>query len=176
MITKPVPFLVADLPEHHQLKQLVLNGLQGAAYEDVSLTNWHLPDNHCLDILKAPLQKIADQMFAPSGHGVTMGNTWFQQYKTGAHHGWHTHRNAHFSCIYYLELPAGTPATQFKDWQGEVFTVPVAEGQVLAAPAFFIHQSAQNASDLRKTIVAFNVNLHEKTTFSQVLQGHHAHH
>jgi hypothetical protein len=170
MVMKPVPLLVANLPEHQQLKQMILNGLQGAAHEAVSVTNWHLPGNHCLDMLITPLQNVADKMFAPSGHGVTIANTWFQQYHTGSHHGWHTHRNAHFSCIYYLELPAGTPATEFKDMHGNIFTVPVTEGQVLAAPAFFIHQSPPNASELRKTVVAFNVNLHEKTTFTQVLQ------
>jgi hypothetical protein len=164
MLTKPVPLLVADLPEHDQLKHIVLSNLQGDAYGSVSLTNWHLPDNHCLDVLKIPLQTIVDRMFEPSGHATNITNAWFQQYNTGAHHGWHTHRNAHFSCIYYLELPTGTPVTEFKDMNGEVFTVPVKEGQVLAAPAFFIHQSPSNDSDQRKTVVAFNINLHARVT------------
>ena len=84
---------------------------------------------------------------------------WYQQYYNGDTHSWHDHTGgSSFSFIYYLELPEGTPGTEFLDpWSGCIHTPEVKEGDLLVFPSFVLHRSPPNQSDKRKTIISVNV-------------------
>tara|TARA_R100000005_G_C4955675_1_gene174326 strand:- start:477 stop:977 length:501 start_codon:yes stop_codon:yes gene_type:complete len=78
---------------------------------------------------------------------------WYQQYTANASHGWHTHEGAHFSNVYFVECKKGQQ-TEFKN-----FEVAVEEGDLISFPAFLPHRSKQIV-DSRKTVIAFNTQIH----------------
>jgi uncharacterized protein YjlB len=81
-------------------------------------------------------------------------NYWFQQYKKNSFHGWHTHANAHFANVYFVECPKDNQ-TMFRD-----FKIDCKEGDIISFPAFLPHCSAPLQSEQRKTIVSFNSNFY----------------
>ena len=78
---------------------------------------------------------------------------WFQQYIQGSDFGWHQH-GGHWACIYYLELPEMSEATEFLNY-GQF---DVKEGDLLFFPTFLVHRSPTIKSDSRKTIISTNFN------------------
>jgi len=97
-------------------------------------------------------------MFHELGHeGFAIGKSWFQQYNKSDVHNWHTHGEAHWACVYYLELPEGTPPTILRDWSGNIIEPDVSEGDIILFPAQTIHTSPPNEVDGRKTVIAFNI-------------------
>ena len=84
---------------------------------------------------------------------------WYQRYSKTDTHSWHDHAyNATFSIIYYLELPRGTPGTEFLDpFTKRVHRPRVKEGDVLMFPSFVRHRSPENKSDQIKTIISLNL-------------------
>ena len=76
---------------------------------------------------------------------------WFQQYIQGSDFGWHQH-GGHWACIYYVELPEMSEATEFLNY-GQF---DVKEGDVIFFPTFLVHRSPMIKSNLRKTIIATN--------------------
>lgn len=84
-------------------------------------------------------------------------NYWFQQYHKTDLYAWHRHSHTSWIIIYYLELPEGTPQTQFKDlYDNTILTADVKEGDILILPGMIKHCSPMNDSDKRKTVIAFN--------------------
>ena len=77
---------------------------------------------------------------------------WFQQYLQSSDFGWHQH-SGHWACVYYLELPEMTEATEFLNY-GQF---NVHEGDVIFFPTFLVHRSPIIKSNQRKTIIATNV-------------------
>lgn len=77
---------------------------------------------------------------------------WFQQYLQSSDFGWHQH-NGHWACVYYLELPEMSEVTEFLNY-GQF---DVEEGDVIFFPTFLVHRSPTIKSNLRKTIIATNV-------------------
>lgn len=77
---------------------------------------------------------------------------WFQQYLQSSDFGWHQH-NGHWACVYYLELPEMSEVTEFLNY-GQF---DVSEGDVIFFPTFLVHRSPTIKSNLRKTIIATNV-------------------
>ena len=115
------------------------------------------------DIAEAPrtYKKLMDQMLYPyiedigEAYGIMHQKTstyWFQQYFQNTDFGWHTH-SGHWACVYYLELPEMTEATEFLNY--EQFNVK--EGDVIFFPTFLVHRSPIIKSNQRKTVIATNV-------------------
>jgi len=77
---------------------------------------------------------------------------WFQQYLQSSDFGWHQH-SGHWACVYYLELPEMSEVTEFLNY-GQF---DVEEGDVIFFPTFLVHRSPTIKSNLRKTIIATNV-------------------
>jgi len=77
---------------------------------------------------------------------------WFQQYLQSSDFGWHQH-NGHWACVYYLELPEMSEVTEFLNY-GQF---DIEEGDVIFFPTFLVHRSPTIKSNLRKTIIATNV-------------------
>lgn len=130
------------------------------ADQKISNTDWHLRPEHARPYWDIVLPAISDPLmeFAADLEGrLNIDNYWFQQYETGDYHGWHRHANSMFNCVYFVELPTPQAATKFK-FNGEEFTVPVSEGDLLVFPSYLLHQSAPS-SEGRKTVVAINISL-----------------
>jgi hypothetical protein len=93
----------------------------------ISKTDWNLDRNHerpyihfLVPFIETELKKLYESM---GGKGLEVVNFWFQQYIMNGNHGWHNHPGCHFSNIYYLEFPEGSPQTEFIDPEtGDVVT------------------------------------------------------
>ena len=89
---------------------------------------------------------------------LKINNFWFQQYHKNDYHNWHTHPEAHFSNVFYLEMPKGTPGTEFKNIEQKF---DVEEGDILSFPAFLAHRSPEIKIDKRKTVIVFNITFYD---------------
>lgn len=84
---------------------------------------------------------------------------WFQQYENNDSHGWHIHAG-NFAGVFYVELPEGTPITNFVDpITKKIFVPDAAEGDIVIFPSYLLHKSPVNQSFNRKTIISFNFNI-----------------
>ena len=87
----------------------------------------------------------------------TIQQIWFQQYETDSVHGWHTHSST-WTNVYFLELPYGTPKTQYLDSNNQICEFNVKEGDILTFPSHIIHRAPINTCSRRKTIISWNMN------------------
>ena len=85
-------------------------------------------------------------------------NYWFQQYCNNNYYDWHNHPQCHFSSIYYLELPKGTPITEFKVSQ----EIKAKEGDIITFPGYLLHRSPPNRLKKRKTVIVFNSSIYHQ--------------
>jgi hypothetical protein len=83
---------------------------------------------------------------------------WFQQYEKEGRHGWHIH-SQNYTGIYYLELPESAPSTELVDPFNldNKFNIPAKEGDIVIFPSFVIHRSSKVLTDVKKTIISFNI-------------------
>jgi hypothetical protein len=156
------------LEQHEILKPLILKSINdfepGSIHNKddlISKTDWVIsPDveRKYFDYLKPFIDTVYfDYVKTMGADRLHVGNFWFQQYTEHGTHGLHCHPGAHFSNIYYLELPEGTPQTEFiNPYNSEVFNFDVREGDVLMFPAYYPHRSPLIVGDKRKTVIVFN--------------------
>jgi hypothetical protein len=83
---------------------------------------------------------------------------WFQQYEKGNSHEWHTH-GRNYTGVYYLELPKQSPLTELVDPTNfnKKFKIKAKEGDIVIFPSFVIHRSGKVLTNIRKTIISFNL-------------------
>jgi hypothetical protein len=90
----------------------------------------------------------------------TLSNFWFQQYLLNDTHDWHVHGNSNFSFVYFLELPDSNYSTQFFDLDSrKIFQLNVLEGDIIVFPSHIPHRSPPIKSNIRKTIISWNMSL-----------------
>ena len=77
---------------------------------------------------------------------------WFQQYLQGSDFSWHQH-DSHWAMVYYVELPEMSESTEFLNF-GQF---DIKEGDIIFFPTFLVHRSPKIQSNLRKTIIASNI-------------------
>ena len=166
--TVEFPVIITKVENHNEIKQPILDAINEMGVlstnrskdEMISNTDYYRPEN--INRLYSPivnqvvistvntLQKILN----PPNVLIYAGNIWFQQYEKNDCHSWHIH-TGYYSNIYYVELPEGSPKTCFKIFDKEI-EFDVYEGCVISFPAIAVHQSKQNQSDNRKTVISFN--------------------
>lgn len=99
--------------------------------------------------------------------------SWASIYPKGAYVDRHNHGTAHWSGVYYVEVPDKDSVIRFDDpkeyalnhephgckfrgrMQHVFYPVP---GKLLLWPGYLYHSSAPNSSDLNRTIISFNIN------------------
>ena len=88
---------------------------------------------------------------------MTIHHAWFQQYWQFDKHDWHTHGQAQFANIYYLELPDKNNKTEFFNVldQKIIKEIEIEEGDLITFPAYIIHRSNTNSAK-QKTVISFN--------------------
>lgn len=166
-------FFLYDVPDHNDIKDKLLlyfddltdkHNLHKNESLNISSTDYFYNAKYkkipsYLHILKEFVYPIVENnvlnKFGCSG--VNFQGCWFQQYEKGSSFSYHTHPSSHFAAIYYIESPSGSE-TEFLN-----FDPPTPkEGQLLVFPSFICHRSNPNPSEDRKTVVAFNFDLHFK--------------
>ena len=154
---------IYDVANHETIKPLLLNQV-----EEMIRVNNIEPNNegylYDYDIPKIPRSyyKLYQQTIQPYAmdlgeeYGLRLDSSknvtpWFQQYTQNTAFGWHQH-NGHWACVYYVELPEMSEATEFLNYD-----IPLKEGQIIFFPTFLIHRSPIIKSNTRKTIIATNL-------------------
>jgi hypothetical protein len=157
-------------PNHDTVKSLVLTAIDSFAeaeqFGDVANTDWHLPQ-HITRPYQSPISTflywpLVAEYCAMGGTNLEVVTCWFQQYNSGDIHHWHNHPGVHFTNIYYVEYPDGSPQTEFIDPENpkNIIKIDVKEGDILIVPAHVIHQSPSVTTSFgRKTVVVLNTNL-----------------
>ena len=92
---------------------------------------------------------------------------WSQSYDNGHYHGAHNHGVGNLSCCLYLEfdpnyhLGAKFYSPYVDPWTGfySDATPQVEEGDILMFPSMLLHEAPNNQSEVRRTIMAFNIPL-----------------
>ena len=165
-----VPFGVIQFQKHKTVKSRILEDIDNSLYPPVisydhkiSKSDWDTECNLNKGYADYFLQEVGPELlnFAKSISFTKyiVHNLWFQQYKNGDSHSWHTHDGCQYTCIYYLELNQCNPPTQFINPIDDlsIFQVEVHEGDILIIPSMIKHQSPIITSSTRKTIISFNL-------------------
>lgn len=86
---------------------------------------------------------------------------WFHQMYEGDYDNWHNHFACQWIGIYYVDLPKGEE-TELMDFEGNVFTPAIEEGDLLVFPSGYLHRSPPKREKQEKTIIAFNFSVASK--------------
>tara|TARA_R100001082_G_C4287268_1_gene126568 strand:- start:122 stop:673 length:552 start_codon:yes stop_codon:yes gene_type:complete len=105
------------------------------------------------------LPTLSDLMLSLGYADLELWQIWYQQYLKGSSHPWHIH-SGHFTGVYYLEHPEGSPSTEIlSPYNLETIKVDmVSEGDFIVFPASWIHRGPINEG-FRKTIISFNLTI-----------------
>ena len=122
-------------------------------------TDWNLPNEfkreyleYFVKILNPYLEKISIKL---NSKVIKISNIWFQQYNKLDTHTWHTHTEANFTNVYFVELPLKSLGTEILNYD----KLDLNEGDLLTFPAYLYHRSPTNITEGRKTIISFNSNI-----------------
>lgn len=163
-----IPYIISRFKHHEEFKDKVLKLIENQESvsikeidESISRADWNI-DCHrkYWDFLFPYIERHMEEVFSTLNAQVPkFSNVWFQQYYSADRHGWHVHGDCFWANVYYLELPNGTPPTVFKNInEKDQFILPeVTEGDIITFPSLMEHCSPENKSNLRKTVIAFNM-------------------
>ena len=167
------PYVISHLPEHQKIKKEVLQKIDFSEYDspkdsesevDITKTDWHISQNFDRDWLKPlinPMIENLKKMYESIGFNTfKINEIWFQQYMKNSVHGWHSH-SSNFTNVYYLELPDDAPKTKILNPfdRKTIIELDVKEGDMVFFPSFVLHKAPENKSNLRKTIVSYNIDV-----------------
>jgi hypothetical protein len=145
-INKQLLYLINKIPSN----PLIENN------DNILHTDYNLPNNfkreyldYFFKIIKPYIEKMAVNLKSKE---IKISHIWFQQYEKNNTHGWHTHPKAHFTNIYFVELPSNSLTTEILGHD----KLNLNEGDLLTFPAYFYHRSPINLTNERKTIISFN--------------------
>ena len=161
-------YFINKVKNHDEVREKLLyliknNEADSTTYNDafITRTDYHLDENHertylplFFDTIEPIMQEQSKFMFTKE---MTIHHAWFQQYWQFDKHDWHTHGQAQFANIYYLELPDKNNKTEFFNVldQKIIKEIDVEEGDLITFPAYIIHRSNTNSAK-QKTVISFN--------------------
>jgi hypothetical protein len=128
--------------------------------DNITHTDFNLPKNFKREYLEYFIEHIKPYFIEICAKlhtkRIEISNAWFQQYTKNSIHQWHTHPNANFTNVYFIELPSKSLATEILNHPN----LNLNEGDLLTFPAYYHHRSPINLSEERKTIISFNSNIY----------------
>ena len=175
------PLIIESVPGHDKNKSKFLSLIDQSSGSMINDDNDYITrtDYYCdsesklyrplaISFIQNTISKILNSLIDEKTCRFYLKNVWYQQYFKTDTHDWHHHlrsqktaievNNSVFSVIYYLELPKGTPGTEFRDpYTGRSHFPKVKEGDLILFPSFINHRSPPNKSDKRKTIISTNI-------------------
>jgi hypothetical protein len=168
------PIIVTKVKEHSLIKAKLLELISDEnSYaiqetfvnntDKISNTDWNFSEDtsrQYIKFIQPILIECATEAFKPfNPEGLVFGNFWFQQYNANDTHGWHVHKNCHWTNVYYIELPDTSLKTQVQTiTRNTIIDFEASEGDLVSFPSFLYHRSPVNVSAQRKTIISFNIN------------------
>jgi len=90
---------------------------------------------------------------------INLGKLWFQVYGLGDQHKNHTHGGAHFTNVFYINLPSEELLTQVTGPSDQKIILKAEEGDIVTFPAYYNHHSPKNTHDEEKIIISFNIDI-----------------
>lgn len=158
-------YKIRKIKEHKELKDKVLQLISespGSASGDITRTDWmdgRQQHKKYFEFLGPYIGPYLEEILKDLGHKECRLETfWFQQYEYLSQHPWHTHPLCGWSNVYYVEFPKDGPPIEIKmPFSDEIVTPNVKEGDLLTFPSNFFHRSPLNKSNLRKTVVTFDL-------------------
>ena len=182
-----VPLVKYSIANWKENKQRILESLpklnqdhldQGVdVYTDFfeGIENKNLPpySNVVIDIIKPYLADFTEQ------RRVEFTDMWFQTAFKGNSHGLHNHGHSGWSSVIYVEFhPQFHTPTKFispfnNPWNGNLvdFMPEVQEGDMIIFPATIAHEAMPNQSEVRRTIVSYNLRGHVDYVKKQLWEG-----
>lgn len=173
MIEFKCPLIISKFNKHFELKEQLLRLLDKenshsinptiTENDSITATDWNFNNDDQRNYLKFIKPYIIDTMMESfkilKPTGLVFGNFWFQQYYENDLHGWHVHKNCHWTNVYYVELPFNNLKTEIlKPGSTETIDFDAEEGDIISFPSFLYHRSPINTNKQRKTIISFNLN------------------
>ena len=150
--------LPPEMPEHRDPEDL---GLYSDYFVNAKIGNNILPSyaDTIIDIIKPYLMDIS------GGEKLDLTDIWYQKYYKGVNHSTHCHGAIGLSSVIYVEYnPEVHSPTRFfspfRDvWSGDcpTFEEQVEEGDMIIFPSSILHEAPANQSDIRRTIVSYNL-------------------
>lgn len=133
----------------------------------LSKTDWYLPKEYPRDYWWNIVQPIVQDLTCKEMFRefqcdiIEISNFWFLQYLNLDSHPWHTHGHAHWTNVYYVELPSTELNTEIVDItrKNQLVLDDVREGDIISFPAMLYHKSPINKTNERKTIISFNISI-----------------
>jgi hypothetical protein len=158
--------LITKINNHKEINKNILsliNKIQNNPIQKdgdkIHHTDWNLPENfkreyleYFIPILQPYLNNISIKL---NSKILKISNIWFQQYNKLDTHTWHTHPEANFTNVYFVELPSKSLGTEILNHD----KLDLNEGDLLTFPAYLYHRSPANITEGRKTIISFNSNI-----------------
>lgn len=173
MHTLNVPYFKFKVDNHESLKPRILQAIDSIGVhpfidgdQRITNTDWHIGqvDRPYMSLMHDWYNYSCQLLSSEFDMPVHCENTWYQQYSKGDYHGWHTH-NAFYNGIYYVELDSNASRTTVK--LGHETDIEVQEGDILLLPGSILHQSRSNPTDMRKTVVVFNLFISYNSNYAQ---------
>jgi hypothetical protein len=158
--------LITKINNHKEINKNILslinkipNNPMQRKQDKIYHTDWNLPENfkreyleYFIDVLNPYLKNISIKL---NSNVLKISNIWFQQYGKLDTHDWHTHPEANFTNVYFVELPSKSMGTEILNNN----KLDLNEGDLLTFPAYLYHRSPVNITEERKTIISFNSNI-----------------
>lgn len=166
-------YIITKIKNYKLLNKKILNLINQFPINNISLeeesifnTDWNLSKDINRPYLKifykhieSYLKEFTTIMFAKRLHVI---NCWFQQYKKNNFHDWHSHEDANFTNVYYVQLPEKSMQTElYVPFTKKIISLNVKEGDLITFPAYIFHRSKPNISNKIKTVISFNSSIME---------------
>jgi hypothetical protein len=162
-------FYIIDIKEHKEIKSILLDLIQNSSSrvinkpdEEICVNDWYNDidgERSYFEYVFPILKPYLDRIFNDIGYFKwEIDNMWFHQYEKEGMYTWHWHECTFYGLIYYVELPDGSPMTEFEiPYTKEIVVPDVKEGQLVIFPSIMKHRSPPNQIDGRKTVIVMNV-------------------
>jgi hypothetical protein len=154
---------VEDFYLHQKNLIDLINEIPQNRFDNISHTDWNLPDNIKRDYVEYFKKFILNDFIENSKYffkccpEIDITKLWFQVYRKNDFHEEHTHGRAHFTNVFYVQLPEQKLKTKIKMHDGNELSFEAKEGQIVTFPAYWRHSSPINLSDKEKIIISFNL-------------------
>ncbi len=168
--------ILRALPKEDKSQEEPNNGgLFTDYFKEAVAEKTELPDyaDVVIDVIKPHLADFS------SRRRIEFTDMWYQKYYRGVSHPSHNHGHSGWSAIIYVEFdPEYHTPTEFYNpylnpWNGnlERFVPPVKEGDMVIFPSTIQHEATANQSDVRRTIVSFNLRGHTDVVKKKLWDG-----
>jgi|TARA_Y100000816_G_scaffold290730_1_gene280154 hypothetical protein len=146
--------------EKHRVKFLeLIYKIPETKYKDISHTDWEIPRSMRREYVEYFNENIyqgyRDNLCKENQFkDFEISNMWFQVYREGDKHETHTHPHAHFTNVFYINLPDKKLTTEIRKINHDC-----KEGDIITFPAYYEHGSPINTNKQPKVIISFNINI-----------------